>query len=378
MHTQNKLTLATWLIGVCTLVCPSIDYPAFAQEASTATAAAAVNDDNDEIRRLAKLWEKSRSAFVDGQIEYLEFHSGYEFPELSRDAVLSFFHAVNFADEDNDSAIRNFACAVMGRSVPDNPPPYPRQRFSFSASKSRDVNGKTSRIDTGSIKVVEEPIGSAKQITIGSAPGQLEAAFHSLASFIWIPEPKGAEQIYRIAERTPTETTLTAQANNETGLAERRLVVDSRTGDVLSMQVLNKDGKIADELVQSCWTDIDDMHRIPKVILNTRYDPVQLQLLTIRLVSSASFDVGLTDSTFVVSGTQGDVLLDNSVGRGTPEILTADIDNVEKVARSQETAAVSKSLETSRSRLFLVIALNTVVIIVILACLWNFRNKHKK
>jgi hypothetical protein len=120
------------------------------------------------------------------------------------------------------------------------------------------------------------------------------------------------------------------------------------------------------------------MHRIPKVILNTRYDPVQLQLLTIRLVSSASFDVGLTDSTFVVSGTQGDVLLDNSVGRGTPEILTADIDNVEKVARSQETAAVSKSLETSRSRLFLVIALNTVVIIVILACLWNFRNKHKK
>src|SRR5690606_28980895 len=138
---------------------------------------------------LEEEWNRRVATMITGEITYVEFHHAYEFPPKTRADVTAALRRIN-SDMPCES-IREFACDLMNRIVPEDPPVWPRQRFLFKGDKTRDERTGGLEIFDGSDITVAAEHANFRQITIGARSGTVAPQLHGKHSFFWFPQALG-------------------------------------------------------------------------------------------------------------------------------------------------------------------------------------------
>lgn len=313
------------------------------------------------LSRLAAEWNNRRHSAQSGSIEYLEFHNGYSFPPHSREEIHRFFDLVDPGDA--EGSIRRFACSVMDREVPPNPPAWPVSTFTFSGDNILDTNAAETAAFNGTDLITSRPLGQGHQLTIGTAPRQIAPAVHTLSSFLWVPEIDPLSPSVSLTDTSPS--ILSVNIDIGMGAARRHIDVAKSTLDPVAHLAFDTDGRVSEETLQKRFESFDGGVRLPQVTLATRYVGDQLQLLTIRVIKSTSMNKAVSNEAFVLKASPGDVVVDQRARRA--KVTTAT--SAEKVVPSplppQEIDQVG-SFWTSG-----VIAVNVLAGILVVLAAWR-------
>ncbi len=296
------------------------------------SAAPQVEHEPDEmIVRMAEIWRDRAKELQSVEIEYLWYLNGDELQPMDRETFRTIFEAIDFTNE--DEGMRTFISSLQGKARQTNSPPLPRHHFISSGGNSRSVlfGGKINLIKTSDgLQIEKRPRGSdseTQQITIGSAPGQLQPYIPGLADFITMP-PLRLFEISTITEISPGKARLTPTAaarNHKKVNFFTEYEIDSETGDIISEALYRsrdagkRIGEIVQEKLGRGFFDVPTGGRFPKVHVRVHYREGLPVSVDCRVIIDVKTSIDTPDDTFHVAANSGDIVIDHVRGDGTAE-----------------------------------------------------------
>lgn len=252
-------------------------------------------------------WKESNLLMENVRVQYYEFSNGYGFADLSEQDFRSLVDSIEWSDR--ESGIRAFACAVMGRVLPDDAPPWPLRTFLCSGGNSRVDVGKDSTVFRHGVRTQKQQSEGFAQVTIGTASGAMsEDDLHS-GDFLWQPT---------ITEGMPVPThtggSLWQFSGTGSGEVGESWIVESETRLVRERSVTSANGKRKHLMMQLEPIQFPGKtsHWYPTVIVDSRFTNGLLSVLTVLKVQSLEIVNDVTDEPFKVSAHAGTVVVDHS------------------------------------------------------------------